>query len=219
VVFSGSFPPLYCIVDDEVARRAGWRSADLARAYLDGGARLLQIRAKQLGGGALLSLCEEVVELAHGRGASVIVNDRADVARLSLADGVHVGQQDVPVPGVRAVVGRDVFVGLSTHDEAQVTEALGYPISYVAVGPVYRTGTKTTGYDQVGLDLVRFAAAAARKVAETSGGPPVAIGGITLDLAADVLSAGASTVAVISDLLSTGDPSGRVRAFLSCLAR
>ncbi len=161
------------------------------------------------------------MELSRGHGAAVIVNDRADVALLAGAEGVHVGQTDVPVPGVRAVLGPGRSVGLSTHSEAQIRAALDQDISYLAVGPVYRTGTKATGYDQVGLDLVRFAARSAREAAEAAGRvrvPVVAIGGITLDRAPDVLAAGASSVAVISDLLSTGDPATRVRLYLSQLA-
>ncbi len=217
-----SIPPLYCIVDHDLAGRAGWRSVDLAQAFLDGGALQLQVRAKHLGAGDLLKLCEEVVGLARGGRARVIVNDRVDVALLSHADGVHVGQQDVPVAHARTMLGPERVVGLSTHSEAQVMAALGSAISYLAVGPIYRTGTKETGYDEVGLELVRFATRAARAAADRAGRSPIpviAIGGITLDRAQDVLAAGASSVAVISDLLALGDPAGRVRAYMARLAR
>ncbi len=216
-----TFQRLYCIVDHDVASRSGWTCTDLARAYLDGGARVLQIRAKSVASGDLLELCERLGEMAHAADGVVIVNDRADLARLARADGVHVGQDDLPAGAARAIVGGDAIVGLSTHSEAQVRSAAGLPISYLAVGPVYPTGTKATGYDEVGLGLVRFAAASAlESVGEGADCPlpVVAIGGITLERASEVIQAGATAVAVISDLLSTGDPAARVREFLRRLA-
>lgn len=179
----------------------------MARAYLAGGARTLQIRAKTLPTSAFLALCDEVVAAAAPFGADVLVNDRADLARLSGAAGAHVGQEDLPPRHVRALLGASAIVGFSTHSLAQVEAALGEPITYLAVGPVFGTATKQTGYDPVGLELVREAARRA------AGRPVVAIGGITIERAPAVLRAGASAVAVIGDLLATGDPRARVEAF------
>jgi len=201
---------LYAILDAEVAERAGSTLVDLASAWLAGGARLLQVRAKQMPTRQLLDVCVAVVERAHRVGGRVIVNDRADVARLAAADGVHVGQEDLPPRDVRRILGAGAIVGLSTHTPAQVDAALTEPISYLAIGPVFGTSTKSTGYDAVGLERVATAAARAR----TRGIPVVAIGGITLDTAAEVIAAGAASVAVISDLTSAGDPEARVRAYL-----
>jgi thiamine-phosphate pyrophosphorylase len=201
------------IVDVEVAERAGWRPHDLARAYLDGGARFLQLRAKQLSSGLLLDLCDRVVRAAEPYGAEVIINDRVDLARLSGAAGVHVGQDDLPPADARLQLGPGAIVGLSTHSVSQVEAALGEPITYLAVGPVFGTSTKETGYDAVGLELVAAAAGL------TAGAVPlVAIGGITLERAPAVLKAGASCVAVIGDLIASGDPASRVRAYLVALA-
>jgi thiamine-phosphate pyrophosphorylase len=150
------------------------------------------------------------VELAHARRATVIVNDRADIARLAGADGVHVGQDDLAPADVRRVVGGDAIVGLSTHTPDQMDAALREPIDYVAIGPVFGTTSKATGYDAIGLDAVRSAAAVARRAER----PLVAIGGITLERAPAVIEAGAACVAVIHDLIITGDPQGRTRAFL-----
>lgn len=194
-----------------MARRFGRDAFDLAGEYLEGGARLLQVRAKSLASGPLLDLCDRVVELASSCGARVVVNDRLDLARMSGADGAHVGQDDLPPRAARAWLGVDAVIGLSTHTSAQVERALLDPITYLAVGPVYGSATKDTGYSAVGLDLV---SAAARRA---GGVPVVAIGGITLENARAVLEAGASSVAVIGDLLSTGDPRGRVRAYLRAL--
>ena len=138
------------------------------------------------------------------------MNDRADIARLSGAAGVHVGQDDLAPAQVRGILGPDAIIGLSTHTVGQLDRALREPIDYVAVGPVYGTGTKATGYEPIGVEAVRAAAArcAPRNV------PLVAIGGITRDRAPEVLAAGARSVAVISDLFAGGDPAARVREFL-----
>ena len=215
---------LYPILDVDVAARAGWTLADLARACVAGGARCLQIRAKTIAGGRFLDLAVRIQEIAHASGAILIVNDRVDIARLSGADGVHVGQDDLPPVAARSVIGTDAVVGLSTHTEAQVDAGVAQPVSYIAVGPVFGTATKDTGYAPVGLDRVRYAAAAiARRPLPDGGrsrGPVgiVAIGGITLDRAARAIAAGATAVAVIADLLSTGDPESQVRAYLARLA-
>ena len=193
-----------------MCERAGWTLVDFAAASLAGGAKLLQIRAKHFPGREFLAAANAIVRRAASSGAMVIVNDRADIARLSGAAGVHVGQDDLTPAQVRAIVGPEAIVGLSTHTSEQLARALREPIDYVAVGPVFGTGTKATGYEPIGLDPVRAAAvaAAARSV------PVVAIGGITRDRARQVLAAGASSVAVISDLLAGGDPTTRVREFL-----
>src|SRR5262245_28935807 len=102
---------LNAIVDVDVCHRAGWTALDLAAAYLEGGAPLLQVRAKSLPSGAFLDLADRVSEMAHAAGAVVIVNDRADIAKLSAADGVHVGQEDLSVDAVRALVGESAIVG------------------------------------------------------------------------------------------------------------
>jgi thiamine-phosphate pyrophosphorylase len=123
---------------------------------------------------------------------------------MAKADGVHVGQEDLGVDQARRVVGPSAIVGLSTHDADQIAAALGTTASYIAVGPIYGTSTKDTGYQARGLDLVRTAARGGR--------PVVAIGGITLERAADVIAAGAASVAIISDLLRD-DPAMMVRRF------
>lgn len=140
------------------------------------------------------------------------MNDRADLARMSGAAGVHVGQDDLAPRDARAQLGPSAIVGFSTHTISQIESAAREPVTYIAVGPVFGTVTKATGYDAVGLDLVRTAAAIAPGV------PIVAIGGITLERAPEVIAAGASAVAVIGDLLVGGDPAGRVAAYCGALA-
>lgn len=203
-------PPLYPIVDVDLCRARQLDPLVLLAAFLDGGATFIQLRDKDPSSAARLALADAAVALARQAGARLIVNDRPDIARMAAADGVHVGQEDLPVDDVRRIVGADAIVGLSTHDAAQIDLAAGSSADYIAVGPIYGTVTKDTGYAARGLDLVRQASA--------HGKPVVAIGGITLERAPEVIAAGASSVAVISDLLTGGDSAARVRAFLDRLS-
>jgi thiamine-phosphate pyrophosphorylase len=204
---------LHAILDVDAAGAAGWAPLALAGRFLDGGATVVQLRAKRLASGPLLDLADALVALGQPYAAHVIVNDRVDVAVLSHAAGAHVGQDDLPPADARAQLGPHAILGLSTHDTEQFDRALRQPATYIAVGPVFGTRTKDTGYAPVGLDLVRAARARARGV------PIVAIGGITLETAPSVLEAGATAVAVIGDLLATGDPRARVEQYVRKLAR
>jgi thiamine-phosphate pyrophosphorylase len=187
---------------------------DLARACLDGGATFLQLRAKGASGGWLLDTAAAIVALGAPVAAQLIVNDRADVARLAGAAGVHVGQEDLPPEAARRIVGPQRIVGFSTHTIAQLDAAVREPIDYIAIGPVFGTASKAMGYDAIGLAMVEQAAARAH----ARGLQVVAIGGITVDRATDVIRAGADSVAVISDLLAAGDPRARVREYLDRLS-
>jgi thiamine-phosphate pyrophosphorylase len=214
--------PLNAIVDVDVAARAGWTPVDLASACVNGGARFLQIRAKSLSSAAFLELTSRICAVAHPADAVVVVNDRADIARIAGADGVHVGQDDLAPAAARTLIGPAAIVGLSTHTELQIDAALVQPVTYIAVGPIFGTSTKATGYTAVALDRVRYAAARIRREADATNGRTriglVAIGGITLARAAEVIAAGATAVAVITDLIAGGDPEGRVRAYLARLS-
>lgn len=200
-------------MDVELCERAGRRPLDVARAFLSAGVRLIQLRAKTWPSGAFLELALAAVADAEAAGAVIVVNDRADIAMLSRAPGLHIGQDDLSPADARRMVGPDTWLGLSTHTQEQWTAALAAPISYVAIGPVFGTGTKATGHEAVGLDTVGLVAAAAA----ARGLPVVAIGGITIERAPAVIAAGASAVAVISDLLA-GSPEARARAFIQALA-
>ena len=206
---------LYAVCDAEVCAKAGWTLRDFASACMDGGATLLQVRAKHTPSGAFLDDTEQIMRRAAAAQTTIIVNDRADIARLAGAHGVHVGQDDLTPTAVRHLIGAHALVGLSTHTAEQLAAAMREPVQYVATGPIFGTATKDTGYLPVGLRAVREAAGAARDTHM----PVVAIGGITLDLAPEVLEAGASAVAVITDILVGNDPAARVRAFLERLAR
>ena len=204
---------MYVICDVDLCERSGWTLVDFAFACVEGGARLLQVRAKRTSTVSFLDQTIAIVGRAERAGALVIVNDRADVARLAGAPGVHVGQDDLPPSAVRSILGDSAVVGLSTHTTHQILEAVNEPISYLAVGPVFGTATKDTGYAAVGIDRVCEAIVAARPRSL----PVVAIGGITLERAPAILACGASSVAVASDLFSGQNPEKRVRTYLDRL--
>jgi thiamine-phosphate pyrophosphorylase len=203
---------LYAIVDADVAGRAGWQVPDLADAYLQAGVRLVQVRAKSAAARDVLSWTEAIARRAGD--AWVIVNDRVDIAIAAGTRHVHLGQDDLPVPDARALVGPDAAIGLSTHTPAQIEEACRLPLDYVAVGPVFGTHTKATGYAPVGTPLVTEAR---RRMDAHGRRSLVAIGGITLGRAAEVIAAGADAIVVISDLLAGRSPAARARAFLHAL--
>jgi thiamine-phosphate pyrophosphorylase len=190
-------PSLYAILDLDLIRADGRAPADVLAEWLDAGIRLVQLRAKALAMGPMVELAEPLARQAEAAGATFIVNDRADVAALAGANGVHVGQTDLRPAEARALVGPDALVGLSTHSESQVVAACEEPISYLAIGPVFATSTKTAPEAVVGLAGVAMAAQHARR----AGVPLVAIGGITAKTAPAVLEAGAASVAVAGALL------------------
>jgi thiamine-phosphate pyrophosphorylase len=206
----GPVPFLYPVIDTQVCAARSKDPIELAEACLAGGARVLQLRCKSEASGAFLDLADRLVSLARASGAIVIINDRADIARLSGAAGVHVGQEDLSAADARVVVGAEAIVGVSTHDEAQVDAALAGPATYIAVGPIFGTSTKDTGYGARGLELVRYAARGRK--------PVVAIGGITVERAASLVTAGASGLAVITDLLS-GNPEAQTRRYVEVITR
>ena len=184
-------------------------------AWLDAGVRLVQLRAKALTLGPMLELAESVRAGCAAAGATFIVNDRVDVARLSDADGVHLGQEDLSPAQALPILKAGAIVGLSTHSASQVRDGLLTSATYLAIGPAFPTTTKANPDLAVGLDGVAAAAALVR--AGTAPRPLVAIGGITIAHAPAVISAGADSVAVVSGLLD-GEPGRQARAFLNALA-
>lgn len=176
------------------------------------GVRLMQIRDKSAGAGKLLAETKEVLEVLSSHSVRLIVNDRPDVAALSGASGVHVGQEDLPVEEARKLCGPPSWVGVSTHNLAQFTEAVGTSADYIAVGPIFPTTTKDNPDPVVGIDFIR----AARRLTQK---PIVAIGGITLDSVQEVYRAGANSVAVIRDLLCAEDPASRAREYMAVAER
>jgi thiamine-phosphate pyrophosphorylase len=201
-------PRLYAIVDP---LDTGQDPVALAAALLDGGARCLQLRWKPAAPHDVLDAARAIRALAHAAGALFLVNDRPDLAVLAGADGVHLGQDDLPLAAARRVLGPARIVGLSTHDPEQARRAAAAGAHYVAVGPVFATTSKVGALAPRGLDLVRAARAAVPC-------PLVAIGGIDATTAADVIAAGADAVAMIGALVRAPDPAAAVRGVLARLA-
>ena len=181
---------LYAITDRQ------WSNCtheEIVRMFLDGGANLIQLRDKEAGGRELLEQAIACLKLTRKAGATLIINDRVDVALTAGADGVHLGQDDLSVDEAREILGEDKIIGVSTHSIAQFRAALETSADYIAVGPVYPTITKENPAPVVGLEMVREA----RKLTDR---PLVAIGGISHARAPEVIAAGADCVAVISAL-------------------
>jgi len=176
-------------------------------AALAGGVQIVQLRVKQRSDDELLDTALRYARLCRQAGALLIVNDRPALALAADADGVHLGQDDMPVAAARRIVGEQRLIGLSTHSAAQLARATG--VDYVGVGPVHATPTKP-GRPPVGLALVRHAAAHARV-------PFFAIGGIDPDNVAEVIAAGARRVAVVRAITNADDPEAAARALRAAL--
>jgi thiamine-phosphate pyrophosphorylase len=202
-------PRVYVILD---AALLNIPEIECARKLADAGARLIQYRNKNASARELFEKSRELAALLNPIGVKFIVNDRADVAKLAGADGVHVGQDDLGVEQARAVLGSGKWVGVSTHNVEQFRAALETSADYIAVGPIFTTGSKMNPDPVVGLELVRQA----RTMTDR---PIVAIGGITLERAGEVVEAGADSVAVISDILRAENPGERARQYIDSLER
>jgi thiamine-phosphate pyrophosphorylase len=176
-------------------------------AVLENGVDLVQLRDRQGSDADLIAAGRRLAELCRGHGALFLVNDRPDLAVESGADGVHVGQDDMPVDDARAIVGPERVIGLSTHSCEQIEAAEG--ADYISVGPVWETPTKE-GRPAVGLELVRYAA-------ERSRTPFFAIGGIDVARVDEVVGAGAKRIAVVRALRDAPDPAAAARTLHAAL--
>jgi len=199
-----ALPRLYAVADQTFGN-----PVQLARELFLGGARLVQIRDKTATAQALLLEVEETLTAAPP-GSRIIVNDRSDVARIAGAAGVHLGQQDLAPALARKTLAPGQIAGYSTHNLSQAMEADKEPVDYIAVGPVFLTTTKVKPDPVVGLEQLREICSSVRK-------PVVAIGGITIETARDVLACGATSVAVIGDLLKYGNVAARTREWIKHL--
>jgi thiamine-phosphate pyrophosphorylase len=191
-----SLPRFYPILDTGVAARRGIALADATRQMLDAGVRILQIRCKGFVSREMLETVESISGMCRSAGALFVVNDRADVARLTGA-ALHVGQDDLPLTAARNVMGPDLAIGFSTHNEAQLRAAATEPVDYLALGPIFGTATKENPDPVVGLNELR-------RLRPLTDRPLVAIGGITRANVRAVFDAGADSIAVIGDLFPEG---------------
>lgn len=197
-------PKVYPITDCQIS---GKSHAEQVRLLVDGGAKIIQLREKKISSRQFYFDAKRAISIAKKHNVKLIINDRADIAYLIEADGLHLGQQDVAPEYARKLLGDKVIIGYSTHNLEQALEAVKMPVDYISVGPIFQTRTKENPDPIVGLEgLERI-----RKLVR--GIPIVAIGGITLQNAKQVLEAGADSVAVISDILSSENISERMQAF------
>jgi thiamine-phosphate pyrophosphorylase len=183
---------------------------ECAQKVVDAGVRLLQYRNKRASARELFESSKRLSSLVIPQGVTFVVNDRADVASAAEASGVHLGQEDLGAGAARSVIGMGKLLGVSTHTLDQFKEAAVTSGDYVAVGPVFSTSTKANPDPVVGIEFIR-------RVRRLTDKPIVAIGGITLERAVEVIQAGADSVAVISDILLAPDPGQRARQYIELL--
>ena len=205
---SFTLPRLYPITDVLLSKLSHTQQV---KHLIAGGATLIQLREKNASPREFYADAMTALQIAHERGAQLIINDRVDLALALKADGVHLGQDDMPPEAARELLGEDAIIGYSTHNIAQAVDALSLPVDYLAIGPIYDTSSKENPDPVVGIDGLRRVRVATGRL------PLVAIGGITRERASEVFEAGADSVACISALLSSPELiEERVREFLDC---
>jgi thiamine-phosphate pyrophosphorylase len=185
----------------------GHEPVALARIMLDAGASVMQLRLKDAPGRELLAAARAIAAICRERGAMLIVDDRADIAMLAGAAGVHLGQEDLPLEAARRLVGRDMTIGISTHSAEQAVAAERGGADYVGFGPLFPGGLRNNTAGK-GLAMLREVRAAVSV-------PIVAIGGITEATVPEALAAGADACAIITDVVRARDIAAKVRALLA----
>ena len=186
-------PKIYPITD---AQLSGLSHAEQVARLIEGGASLIQLRDKFSAPREFYREAAASLQIARDHGARLIINDRVDIALALKADGVHLGQTDMPPAAARQLLGKEAIIGFSTHNLAQARLACALPVDYLAFGPIFQTSTKENPDQVTGLDELR-------ELGTIKGSRPlVAIGGISLQSAVEVLQAGADAVAVIAELLA-----------------
>lgn len=191
-----AFPRFYPILDTGAAARAGLDLAKSAEALLDAGIGILQLRHKDHFDRKMFETAQEVAAACREAGALFVINDRADMAVL-LDAALHIGQDDLPAPESRALIGTGRVLGLSTHNEAQLLASNDDPVDYIAIGPLFQTGSKRNPDAVVGVEELA-------RLRPLTGRPVIAIGGINRENFGSVLQAGADSIAVIGDLFAPG---------------
>jgi thiamine-phosphate pyrophosphorylase len=188
-------PKVYPITDKHLS---GLSHAEQVARLIEGGASLIQLRDKDAAPQQFYREAAAALQIARDHNARLIINDRVDIALALKADGVHLGQNDLPVEAARSLLGKHAIIGFSTHNLQQAKSATAMPVDYIAFGPVFQTSTKENPDPVAGLSALREVRAIVASL------PLVAIGGITLANAVEVLRAGADALAMIAELL--GDP-------------
>lgn len=207
---SANFRGLYLILDPAVA--ADRSLLELTRTALAAGVRIFQLRMKTPDTGLFYETASQLCPLVRQAGGRFIVNDRCDVALAVGADGIHLGQEDLPLADARAILGTGKLIGISTHNLNQAIEAEAGGADYIGFGPIFQTTTKENPDPVVGVAGLRTVRAKVRV-------PIVAIGGINASNAADVHRAGADAVAVVSAVLAAADPAKAIADLMKAIER
>jgi len=198
-------PPIY-----PITASSGTTATDhvaQVREFLSAGVYVFQVREKQMDDRAFCSLLLQIRQVCDQASAQFIINDRIDLALASGADGVHLGQTDLPVDVARRLLGQEAIIGISTHNRIQFLQAQEMDVDYVAIGPIYETGTKESPYPPLTHQFIQ-------EVVKLKRHPLVAIGGISLETAPRVWEAGADSIAVISDIIDAPNPGQRISEYL-----
>jgi thiamine-phosphate pyrophosphorylase len=199
-------PKIYPITDAKISKIS---HAEQVEQLIRGGAQFIQLREKDAAPKDFYAAAKLALEIARKRNVKIIINDRVDIALTLKADGVHLGQDDLPPEQARKVLGEKAIIGFSTHNLEQAAAAVRLPIDYLAIGPVFTTLTKENPEKIIGIEAVKKA----RQIIGDF--PMVAIGGITIENFRLILEAGANSVAIISDLLSDANKiSEKMKAFM-----
>ncbi len=189
-------PKIYPITDTRITNLS---HAEQVKRLIEGGATFIQLREKYASPKDFYEQAKEALKIARKHDVKIIINDRVDIALALGADGVHLGQEDLPPEFARKILGEKAIIGFSTHNLKQAADAVKLPIDYLAIGPVFATKTKENSDKIIGVEGVRNVHEIIKDF------PLVAIGGITAENFQEVLSAGADSVAIISGLLSKPD--------------
>jgi thiamine-phosphate pyrophosphorylase len=199
---------IYAIIDS--AFSMGRPVPEITERLLQAGVRIIQYREKEKKAGEMLKECRQIREATRNAGACFIINDHVDIAILADADGVHIGQDDLPVAEVRRLIGPGRIIGLSTHSPQQAGQAVAAKADYIGVGPLYATQTKKDVCAPVGLSYLDY-------VVNNVTLPFVAIGGIKRHNIADVVRHGARCCCLVTEILEAEDIGKRIREIRGCM--
>jgi len=201
---------LYCITSEEHSK--GRSNIEVVRQMIKSGVKVIQYREKDKKLLHKYNECQKIRTMTQQAGVTFIVNDNIDIAMLVKADGVHIGQDDLPIEKVRELVGKDMIIGLSTHSPQQAKDAAKRGANYIGVGPIYKTYTKKDVCDPVGLDYLSF-------VVENLTIPHVAIGGIKENNISEVIGRGAKCIAMVTEIVGADSIEEKIMTIKSKMKR
>jgi len=193
---------IYCITSEEHSK--GRSNIDVVKEMIDAGIKIIQYREKEKEMGEKFEQCLKIREMTRDAGVFFVVNDHADIALMTEADGIHIGQEDLPIEAVRKMVGNDMVIGMSTHSPSQAEEAVSKGADYIGVGPIYKTYTKKNVCEPVGLTYLDY-------VIKRGDIPFVTLGGIKAHNVSEVKRHGANCVALVTEIVGADNIGAKIR--------